>query len=121
MYVCARGNNCSSFYNFKLDIGTVSTKCCCFLVVFHVVCPPYNFILLISWRSALIREVIIIISSYFSSQVWYLISLTVIHIHVFLLTAAAKSDDNYAAVYTGVGTFVATALVAVIIVLVTLR
>jgi len=75
----------------------------------------------ISWRSALIRDVIIIISSYFSSQVWYLISLTVIHIHVFLLTAAAKSDDNYAAVYTGVGTFVATALVAVIIVLVTLR
>jgi len=119
MYLCARGNNFSSFYDFKLDIGTVPTKCCWFLlVVFHVVCPN---IVAISWRSALIRDVVIISSSYFSSQVWYLISLTVIHIHIFLLTAAPKSDDNYSAVYTGVGTFVATALVAVIIVLVTLR
>ena len=41
--------------------------------------------------------------------------------HVFLLTAATKSDDNYTAVYTGVGASIATALVAVIIVLVTLR
>ena len=40
-----------------------------------------------------------------------------IHIHVFLLTATKKSDDNYTAVYTGAGTFAATALVAVIIVL----
>jgi hypothetical protein len=29
MYLCARVNNCSSFYDFKLDIGTVPTKCCC--------------------------------------------------------------------------------------------
>jgi hypothetical protein len=77
--------------------------------------------LLYHMRSTLIRDVIIIISSYFSSQVWYLISLTVILIHVFLFTAAAKSDDNYTAVYIGVGTFVAAALVAVIIILVTLR
>jgi hypothetical protein len=35
--------------------------------------------------------------------------------HVFLLTVAPKSADNYTAVYTGVGTFVATALVAVIV------
>jgi hypothetical protein len=89
-----------------------------FVVVFHVVCPN---IVAISWRSALIWDVVISSSSYFSTQVWYLISLTVIHIHVFLLTAATKSDDNYTAVYTGVLTFAATALVAVIIVLVTLR
>ena len=75
----------------------------------------------ISWLSALNWDVIMIISSYFSSEVWYLISLTVIHIHVFLLTAATKSDDNYTAVYTGVGASIATALVVVIIVLVTLR
>ena len=74
----------------------------------------------ISWRSALIWDVIIIISFYFSSQVWYLISLTVIQINVFLLTAAAKSDDNYTAVYIGVGASIATALVVVIVV-VTLR
>jgi hypothetical protein len=41
--------------------------------------------------------------------------------HVFLFKAAAKSDDNYTAVYAGVGTFVAAALVPVIIILVTLR
>ena len=74
-----------------------------------------------SWRSALNRDVIMIISSYFSSQVWNLISLTVINIPIFLLTAATKSDDYYTAVYTGIGIFVATALGAVIIVLVTLR
>jgi hypothetical protein len=68
--------------------------------------------------SALIRDVVIISSSDFSSQVWYLISLTVIH--VILLTAAPKSDDNYTTVYTVAGTFAATALVAVIV-LVTLR
>ena len=90
-----------------------------FLVDFHAVCPPNS--VAISWRSALIWDVVIIISSYFSTQVWYLISLTVIHIHVFLLTAAPKSDDNYTAVYTGAGTFAAIALAAVIIVLVTLR
>jgi hypothetical protein len=44
----------------------------------------------------------------------------VLHIHVFLLAAATKSDDYYTAVYTGVVTFAATALVAVIIVLVTI-
>jgi hypothetical protein len=119
MYLCARGNNCSSFYDFKLDIGIVPTKCCYFFIVFHVVCPPNS--VAISWRSALIRDVVIISSSYFSTQVWYLISLIVIHIHVFLLTAAPKSDDNYTAVYTEAGTFAATVLVAVIIVLVTLR
>jgi hypothetical protein len=113
MYLCARGNICSSFYDFKLDIGIVPTKCCYFLIVFHVVCPPNSV--------ALIRDVVIISSSYFSTQVWYLISLIVIHIHVFLLTAAPKSDDNYTAVYTEAGTFAATVLVAVIIVLVTLR
>jgi len=114
MYLCASDKKFSSFYDFKLDIGTVPTKCCCFLlVVFHVVCPN---IVAISWR-----DVVIISSSYFASQVWYLISLTVIHIHVFLLTAAPESDNNYTAVYTGVGTFVAIALVAVIIVLATLR
>jgi hypothetical protein len=90
-----------------------------FVVDFHAVCPPNS--VAISWRSALIWDVVIISSSYFSTQVWYLISLTVIHIHVFLLTAAPKSDDNYTAVYTGAGTFAAIALAAVIIVLVTLR
>ena len=39
-----------------------------------------------------------------------LISLTVIHIYVFVLTA-----DNYTAVYTGVGGFLVTALVAGIV------
>ena len=87
-----------------------------FVVVFHVVCPN---IVAISWRSALIRDVVIISSCDFSSQVWYLISLNVIH--VILLTAAPKSDDNNTTVYTGIGTFVAIAVVAVIIVLVTLR
>jgi hypothetical protein len=89
------------------------------LIVFHAVCPLNS--VAISWRSALIWDVVIISSSYFFTQVWYLISLNVIHIHVFLLTATKKSDDNYTAVYTGAGTFAATALVAVIIVLVTLR
>jgi hypothetical protein len=32
---------------------------------------------------------------------WNLIALTVIHIHVFLLTVTPKSADNYIAVYTG--------------------
>jgi hypothetical protein len=45
--------------------------------------------------------------SKYSFYVSYLISLTVIHIHVFVLTA-----DNYTAVYTGVGGFLVTALVA---------
>jgi hypothetical protein len=45
-----------------------------------------------------------------------LIALTVIHIHVFLLTVTPKSADNYIAVYTGVGVFIVTASVAVIIV-----
>ena len=119
MYLCARGNNCSSFYDFKLDIGTVPTKCCCFLIVCHAVCLPNS--VAISWRFAKILDVVIISPSYFSTQVWYLISLTVIYIHVILLTAATKSDDNYTAVYTVAGTFAATVLVAVIIVLVTLR
>jgi hypothetical protein len=47
---------------------------------------------------------------------WYLIALTVIHIHVFLLTVTPKSADNYKAVYTGVVVFIVTASVAVIIV-----
>ena len=101
------------------NIGSVPTKCCCCLVVFQVVCPPN--IIVIPYRSALNRDVIIIISSYISSQVWYLISLTVIHIHVFLLTVSAKSDDNYTAEYTGIGASIVTALVVFIIVLVTLR
>ena len=46
----------------------------------------------------------------------YLISLTVIHIHVFLLTVTPKSADNYTVVYTGVGVFLVTALVAGIVV-----
>jgi hypothetical protein len=45
-------------------------------------------------------------SFYFS----YLISLTVIHVYVSVLTA-----ENYTAVYTGVGGFLATALVAGIV------
>jgi hypothetical protein len=83
MYLCARGNNCSSFYDFKLDIGIVPTKCCCFFIVFHVVCPPNS--VAISWRSALIRDVVIISSSYFSTQVWYLISLIVIHMREWVI------------------------------------
>jgi hypothetical protein len=35
--------------------------------------------------------------------------------HVFLLTVVPKSADNYIAVYICVGTFVVTALVAVIV------
>ena len=38
-----------------------------------------------------------------------------LHNHAFLLTVTPKSADNYTAVYTGVGTFVAIALVAVIV------
>jgi hypothetical protein len=56
--------------------------------------------------------------THFSGSLVDLISLTVIH--VILLTAAPKSDDNYTTVYTVAGTFAATALVAVIV-LVTLR
>ena len=119
MYLCARGNNCSSFYNFKFAIGTVPTKCCCFLIVFHAVCPLNS--VAISWRSGVILGGVVISLSYFFTQIWYLISLIVIHIHVFLLAAARKSDDNYTAVYAGAGTFAATVLVAVIIVLLTLR
>ena len=119
MYLCARYNNfrLSSILRWILELFQPSVVGV-FFVVLHVVCPN---IVAISWRFALIWDVVIISSSYFTTQVWYLISLTVIHIHVFLLTAATKSDDNYTAVYAGVGTFAATALVAVIIVLVTLR
>ena len=37
------------------------------------------------------------------------------NVHVFLLTVVPKSADNYTAVYTGVGAFLATALVAGIV------
>jgi hypothetical protein len=39
---------------------------------------------------------------------------------IFLLTAAPKSVDNYSGVYIGVGAFIVTALLCVIV-LVTLR
>ena len=59
-----------------------------------------------TWRSVLFWGDIRKYSFYFS----YLISLTVIHIDVFVLTA-----DNYTAVYTGVGAFLVTALMACIV------
>jgi hypothetical protein len=46
----------------------------------------------------------------YSFHVSYLISLTVIHIHVFVFTA-----DTHTVVYTGVGGFLVTALVAGIV------
>ena len=45
----------------------------------------------------------------------YLISLTAIHIHVFLLTVAPNSADIYTVVYIGVGAFIVTTLVAGIV------
>ena len=60
MYLCAQGNNFSSFYDFMLDIGTVPTKCCCVFVVSHAVCPSNSVAI-----SALIQDVVIVSSSYF--------------------------------------------------------
>ena len=41
---------------------------------------------------------------------WYLISLTVIHIHVFLPTATPKPADNYTAVYIGMGASIVSSI-----------
>ena len=51
----------------------------------------------------------------------FVLLLTVIHMHVFLLTVAAKPAENKTALYTEVGAPIATAIVIIIILLVILR
>jgi len=50
-----------------------------------------------------------------SNKYVYIMGSFHLHTQSFLLTVTPKSADNYTSVYTGVRTFVATALVAVIV------